>query len=323
MTQGDLAATTGHAKLAVPVPPSLGLALGQALLAVFFWSSSYALIKLWLSDVPPWTFSWIRNAFATAALIAMTRFVLQRGKPLGVRRLPWGVLILVGLGQTAGTAGTYVGLSVLPVATMAFFMNVLPLFVALLGILFLREVPTWLQGIGIAIVIGGAYIFFPTRPEPDVLAGAVWVAGGQVGWAGSTVIARRLLSRGQINSDVMSSAVMLTTVPMLGTGAILMEGLPPISGGDLLVTAVMGVCAIGLGHLFWLRALRRLPAFQASVISNMQPIFSGVQAFLIVHEPLPLHKIAGMITVLVGVLIVQWHRAPARARPAQAQEVAQ
>jgi drug/metabolite transporter (DMT)-like permease len=122
------------------------IAVLQALLVTFLWSTSFIIIKWGLAEIPPITFAGYRYFLA---FIIFTPFVIQpkfKNELFGLSKAQIKKLILLGIVFYVFTQGTvFLGLSLLPAVTVSLMLNFTPLVVAVLGIFFLREIPSALQ----------------------------------------------------------------------------------------------------------------------------------------------------------------------------------
>ncbi len=139
----------------------------QALLVTFLWSTSWVLIKIGLQDIPALTFAGLRYFLAFLALLPFYLFSRQSAEIRTLTRRDWGALILLGLLFYTITQGSqFLGLVYLPAITFSLLLNGTALVVAILGIIFLREIPTWLQWAGMIVFLAGAALFFYPFSHP-------------------------------------------------------------------------------------------------------------------------------------------------------------
>jgi len=125
------------------------VSLLQALLVTFLWSSSYILIKIGLRGISPLAFAATRYSLAFVVLFAMN--MVRQGHKAGLRldAREWLRLIVAGVaGYSIAQGLQFIGLYCLPAVTTTFLLNFTPLFVVMLGVLFLGEVPTKVQALG-------------------------------------------------------------------------------------------------------------------------------------------------------------------------------
>jgi len=207
------------------------LSLMEALLVTFLWSSSYILVKIGLTQLPPLTLAALRYIVASAILIS---FALAKGRAdiLEDRKT---LLKLASLGLTGYTIAQglqVLGLFYLPAVSVTFILNFNPVMVLVLSVLFLGEYPTRLQLAGMALVLVGAYMFFNAPLSAQSLTGVLITLLSGVGWAAYLVACRLFFVREEMEP--------------LGLTAFSM------GSGSLLITAA------ALAFFLWNHALQRL-----------------------------------------------------------------
>jgi len=135
------------------------IALMQALLVTFLWSTSYVLVKIGLQGLSPLAFAAYRYIIASSILLAALSLRGRGVRVAGKKDLP--KLLFLGLsGYSVAQGLQFVGLHYLPVVTVSFLLNFTPTIVLLLSIMFLRTLPVPLQLGGMALSLVGAYLFF-------------------------------------------------------------------------------------------------------------------------------------------------------------------
>src|SRR5690606_11599508 len=139
------------------------LAVLQALLVTFLWSTSWVLIKFGLSEeIPALTFAGLRYTLAFLCLLPLV--FRNRQNLTSVRQLRrMDVLRLVALGLICYTApqGSHCASpGYLPAATLNLLLGFTSVVVAALGLFLLREIPSRTQWGGLLLYLLGAVIFF-------------------------------------------------------------------------------------------------------------------------------------------------------------------
>jgi drug/metabolite transporter (DMT)-like permease len=286
------------------------VAYAEALLVTFLWSSSYVLIKIGLLEIPPFLFAAVRYTFAFAVL--GTLYLSFGGTARSSQRITTdknGKILLL----TAGVCGytlaqglQFVGLFYLPAVTTSFLLNFTPVFVLVLGIVFLGERASKLQLVGLAVALLGAYAFFSER-----LAGAgqqlgVWVViVSGFSWAVYLIIIRRIQRVDSFGS------LRLTTVTMgIGTAGLVLlaaviDGLKPISVNGFVIILWLSVVNTALAFLLWNHALRFIHAYELSVIQNSMLVQIALLAWIFLDEFLTYAMVLGVVLVIIGVILVQ------------------
>ena len=116
-------------------PPSHAAAIGQALFVTFLWSTSWVLIKWGLQDIPALPFAGLRYWLAFLVLLPFAlRSPGNRAALRGMTRREVWVLAWYGVLFVAVTQGAqFLGLAMLPAATVSLLLNFSPVGVALVG----------------------------------------------------------------------------------------------------------------------------------------------------------------------------------------------
>ncbi|MCB9452048.1 MAG: DMT family transporter [Anaerolineaceae bacterium] len=288
----------------------------QALLVAFLWSTSWVLIKIGLShDIPPLTFAGLRYTLAFLCLLPLFLrrpgvFVLLREQPHST----WIKLVVLGLLFYTATQGAqFVGLALLPAATVNLLLVCTAVVVALLGAWFLAERPTRVQWGGIAIYLIGAVVYFyPAALAGEQLLGILVVAGGVLANAGSSLLGRA------INRDGTLPSLVITTVSM-GIGAVVLlavgvitQGMPVLAPTEWLIIVWLAVVNTAFAFTLWNHTLRTLTALESSLINNTMLIQIPVLAWVFLGEVLTPKAILALVVAGVGILVVQFKRVPGR-----------
>ena len=294
-------AAGGHAK-----------AVAQALLVTMLWASSWVLIKVGLqADLPPLTFAGLRYTLAFLALLPFVLFnPVQRRALGGLSGATWRRLALLGVLLYTLTQGAqFVGLALLPAATLTLLLNLTPIAVAVLGVALGGERATTVQwGGALLAVLGAVVYFFPmARPQGQTIGLAV----GMLAMLANAAAA--LLGRG-VNRDDRLSPLVITTVSM-GIGGLLLlaagamaQGFGALGPRQWAIIGWLAVANTAFAFTLWNHTLRTLTAVESSIIGNLMLPQIAVLAWVFLGEALTPRQIAGLALVGAGTLVVQVRR---------------
>jgi drug/metabolite transporter (DMT)-like permease len=282
----------------------------QALLVTFLWSTSWVLIKIGLQDIPALTFAGLRYFLAFLALLPFYLFSRQSAEIRTLTRRDWGALILLGLLFYTITQGSqFLGLVYLPAITFSLLLNGTALVVAILGIIFLREIPTWLQWAGMIVFLAGAALFFYPFTIPAGLAIGYLIAAIHILATSLSSIMGRGINRqhrlGPLTVTVVSMGV--GSIVLLGIG-LLVEAPPRLDLSGWLIVVWLAIVNTAVTFTLWNHTLRTLSATESSVINNTMLIQISILAWLFLGETLTWLQIAGLAIATFGALLVQIKR---------------
>ncbi|HLY28577.1 MAG TPA: DMT family transporter [Aggregatilineales bacterium] len=300
-------------------------AIFEALFVTFLWSTSWVLIKIGLQDIPPITFAGLRYALAFVCLCPFA--VLNPRYRDAIRSLSgrqWLQLVALGVVFIAIAQGAqYLALNYLPADSVTLLLNFSAVLVALLGIPFLNERPSFIQWFGIALFLGGVVIYFYPTALGASLAVGIIAAAVCVTTSGVAALQGR-----HINRAAHSDPFVVTFVS-IGVGALLLLGaglsiapMPTLSLLNWLSVGWLAAVNTAFAFTLWNRSQQSLSAVESSMINNTMMIQIAVLAWLFLGEHLDGKAIAGMALAAVGTLLVQLRRDSVKPTPALESEAA-
>ncbi len=288
------------------------LAVGQALLVTFLWSTSWILIKFGLDDldIDPISFAGLRYALAALILLPFgIRAMRARGghmpmdRRLGVRVAVYG-LLFVAVAQGA----QFAALSLLPATAVSLILSSIPAAVALMALAGGERASVW-QAAGIALLTVGAALYFgPFEVEPGtelgfVAAGVCMLAAAFSSHLGRT-LARDAIGRlgGPVGLTAISMAIGAAALLVVG---VAVEGWPELDLAGWLIVAWLAVVNTAFAFTLWNHTLRTLTAVESSVVNNTMTIQIAVLAIVFLGEQLGPLQLVGLLLAATGAAVVQ------------------
>lgn len=253
------------------------------------------------SPVDPTATLWLRMILATGVLIAITPTQPANAEPLRTRDyLLLGAAGLLSVGDMAANHWAAVETTV---ANAVLLMNLSPVFVTLLAVVFLRERPSMGQLTGYGVTIGGAALMTGVSFEG-------WRLGLGEGLAllSALLYAAYFLVLKDLRRRVSAMRIMLWTS---GIAAAVLAPVAIGSSDPLLPTAALGwlpivAMALGVqigGHGLMAYAMHGLPASYASATALARPVLAAAAAWLLFGEAMGPWQMAGAALVLGGLAL--------------------
>jgi len=285
------------------------ISLLEALFSVIAWGASFIATKIALKDISPVTVVWLR--FAIGVLILGIAVVARRQFAFP-KRSEWGYFALLGfLGITLFQWLQSKGLVTAQATTSAWIESTIPVFMALLGWLGLKERLGWIRIGGILLAALGMLLVV----SRGNLA-SLWVSGfgtpgdylilaSALNWAVFSVLSRRGLK-------MHPATLMMFYVMLLGwliSSIVFFSGsdwmqIPHLTRAGWTGIAFLGIICSGLAYIAWYDALQALPAAQVGAFLYIEPIVTMFVAALILNEKITLASLLGGGIILLGVWIV-------------------
>jgi drug/metabolite transporter (DMT)-like permease len=279
----------------------------QALFVVFLWATSWILIKIGIKDIPPIIFAGLRYFIAFIGLLIL---IFVNGIQNEIREMPKsirGQLTILGILFYAGTQGAiFVALAYLPAVTVNLLWSFSSIVVAIFGIFWLAENPTWSQWGGILIATIGAIIYFIPLSFPQQQLFGVAVAGiGVLANAVSSIMGRSINRSGKYHPLVVTVITMGTGSIILLLAGIIVEGLPDINLQSWAIILWLALVNTAFAFTLWNHTLRTLTAMESSIINGTMMVWIPIFAILFLRETITGKEIVGLIIVGAGTIIVQ------------------
>ena len=274
------------------------------LAAVSIWSGWIVVARVGLkSSLTPWDIAALR--FGVAGLLLLP-YVVTRG--LALDRLGWIGLMAIVLGGGAPVLFANAGLMFAPAAHAgALFPGVMPLMVALLAAVFLREPFTSAKKIGFVLIVFGAFAIAwgagGDAIESSQTIGHLLFLGSALAWAFYTVALRRAQLGGLHAAAIAAVGALALYMPVYLTTAGTSLALAPLR--DIALQAfVQGILTAIVSLIFYGRAVGILGASSGAAFAALSPAMTAVIAIPILGEwPTAMDWIA-IAAISVGVYVV-------------------
>jgi drug/metabolite transporter (DMT)-like permease len=291
--------------------------LGLYGLLVLIWSSTWVAIKIGLEDCPALLGAGVRFAVAGLLLLAVAAF--QRRS----LRTDWLLALVLALAPFALAYGlVYWGEQYVPSGLAAVLFGILPLYVALLGSVLLRDEPLRAPLlVGVLIGIGGLSLAFLESVElgsaEKAALGASALALAPLGAALGSIAQKRRAAA--LDAVVLNGWAMLVGGLVLLPVSALSEDWGEFvwsaeSVGSIAYLAIFG-SAIAFVTLTVL--LRHISAMAISFLAMLLPFGALIFGATLYDESITARAVGGAALVAAGLLIAQWSRR-AKAQPAPA-----
>lgn len=282
----------------------------EALISVTIWGGTFIATKIALEEVSPATIVWLRFAMGLVvlgiAVAARRQFALPQRSELGYFAL------LGFIGVTFHQLLQANGLISSQATTTAWIVATIPVFMAVLGWLFLKEQLGWIRSGGIAFAALGVLLIVSKGHLDQLLSGHQGTFGDVLvlisapNWAIFSVLSRRGLQAhpaARMMFFVMTFGWLFISLWIFGFGPGLTE-IPHLTARGWTSILVLGLFGSGLAYIAWYDALQALPASQLGVFLYIEPLVTVVVAALVLGEPITAVSLVAGAIILLGVYLV-------------------
>jgi len=282
----------------------------EALFAVVIWGCTFIATKIALQEVSPATIVWLRFMMGVMVLGLAVVIRKQFAWP---SKSDWGYFALLGfLGVTFHQWLQANGLKTATATTTAWIVATTPVFIAILGWLFLREKLGWVRIAGIALATLGVLLVVSKgnlkvlSQSGNITIGDLLILISAVNWAVFSILSRHGLQShpaARMMFYVMLLGWLFTCVWIFGFGPGLSE-LSNLTWRGAAAILMLGIFGSGLAYIAWYDALKVLPATQLGAFLYIEPLVTLVVAAVILGEPITAASLLGGGIILLGVYLV-------------------
>jgi drug/metabolite transporter (DMT)-like permease len=299
-------------------------------LAAIFWGTSFVATKTVLENLSPATITVIRFGIGLVVILLL----------IGPKRVRWAferqnLLIAAMLGLIGITLHQWLqanGLKTAEATIGSWIVATIPIFVAILGKIFLGESLGIQRSLGIGIASVGALVVIGKGDPISLINGRSGTIGdllfviSSLNWAVFTVISRGIMTHGETRSTrnggnptnihadpakdplgfmfVVMSFGWLFSLSWLfldGSWGELMQLRSPTALYSLLF---LGIASSGLAYAFWYGGLQNVEATQAGVFLYIEPFVTAALAWPILDESMSGKAVIGGAAIILGVWLV-------------------
>jgi O-acetylserine/cysteine efflux transporter len=279
--------------------------IGIAVLVAVIWGLAFVASRLALDEFSPELMTTLR--FSIAALPCL--FVRKPD-------VSWPLLIAISftlfLGQFLAQAfaiahGVPVGLSSVIVQSQALFT------IALAAIIF-REIPTAMQGVGIAAATAGLLMICGTVGYDFSVAAFAIIMICPISFAIGNLLLRQ--ARGAPMFDLfawlcLTAAIPLSVLTLVSNGPVpTWYALTHMSLTGLVCMLGLGGISTSIAYWLWGRLLRDHPAAQVVPFALLVPFVGSAASSIVFGEKFGTLRLAGMLTVIGGIAIMLFSKRP-------------
>jgi drug/metabolite transporter (DMT)-like permease len=292
------------------------LGFASCALASSLWGCGFFFGKIALAEMNVGAMVFYRFLFATLALVPLLFFYKRdpnrpRFDRPSFNKNDWRILLICSfLGIPLQFLIQFTGLSLTTVSHASLMVGTMPVLLAVAATLFAHESMDAVGWCALAVsTTGAALIALGARHAASVngptLTGDLLVVLSLVIALGWVLLNQRLVQR---HSPILVSAYGVAAgTLMLAICVPIQYGLPPIHHISLkawLALAASGLLCTAATTLLWNWGMTQVPASQAGVLLNMEPLIGSILGVFLLHESLgPSARLGGAMILAAAILI--------------------
>jgi len=280
--------------------------------AIAIWGGSFIATKIAVQEVSPVTVVWLRFFIGTVILgyFAWKRKELALPKRKDVLDLLWLGFLGITLHQWLQSSGLVTS----EASTTAWLVSISPIFMALLGWIFLKEKLSFRTITGFLLATIGVVLVVTKGDIRSIINGKFGVSGdililiSALNWAIFSVLSRPILERFsaiKVTFYVLFLGWLLTSVQFL-FGHHWIE-FNQLSTAGWASVAFLGIFCSALAYIFYNDGLKALPASKVGAFLYLEPLIATIVAAAVLSESIVLASLTGGGMILLGVWLVNYN----------------
>lgn len=287
------------------------------MLATLFWSGNFIVARTLHEHIPPATLAFLRWAVATVVLLPFAARHMRRDWSIIRKDLP--LLLLTSLlGVTFFNSLLYKGAQSTTALNLALISTTFPVFIIVFSRIVYGEPVTPRRMLGTALAVGGV-VALVTEGDVGRLAslsfkpGDIWMLLAALDFAlYSMLVKRRPPELGQfafLGFTFLAGLIMLLPIMLLEQQ---FAPWPQPSWPLFWAVLYVGLFASLASYFLWNRAVITVGPVKAGLVYYTLPVFSGVEAWALLGEPLTLLHLASGACIIGGIVLATYVRQRAR-----------
>ncbi|MEW6014621.1 MAG: DMT family transporter [Candidatus Zixiibacteriota bacterium] len=277
------------------------------LLAVIFWGLSFVATKMALQYLSPLEIIALRLLLGAPVLYLI---VMAKKIDISFKKNDIAILLITSIVLAVHFLIQAFGLIYTSATNTGWLIATIPVFIAILSRLFLKEKVSPVKLLGILIATVGA-LFLISKGKLTTLdwlksVGDWLILSSCVTWAIYTIITRDLTRR--YHPLAVTLAILIIPALLLNAYCAYTTPISKLLELPLKIIGALvflGVFCLGLAQWVWLEGLARKSATEVGVFLYIEPIVTTLGAIPILGESINLFGIVGALLILLGVYLVQ------------------
>lgn len=277
------------------------------LLAVIFWGLSFVATKMALQYLSPLEIIALRLLLGAPVLYLI---VMAKKIDFSFKKSDIAILLITSIVLAVHFLIQAFGLIYTSATNTGWLIATIPVFIAILSRLFLKEKVSPVKLLGILIATVGA-LFLISKGKLTTLdwlksVGDWLILSSCVTWAIYTIITRDLTRR--YHPLAVTLAILIIPALLLNAYCAYTTPISKLLELPLKIIGALvflGVFCLGLAQWVWLEGLARKSATEVGVFLYIEPIVTTLGAIPILGESINLFGIVGALLILLGVYLVQ------------------
>ncbi|MBU2576500.1 MAG: DMT family transporter [Nanoarchaeota archaeon] len=275
--------------------------------------ASIVVNKFFIVSIDPLILTATR-ALAIGIVFFFISLYISKSTKKKFNKVSWKYLLLIGaFGGSIAFWLFFIGLKMTMAGRAAFIHKTLPIYVAILAFIFLKEKISKKQLIAMFIMLFGLLLMQLSQLSAEIRMGDMLVLGATVLWAIESTIAKKAMMDKESNWVVVFSRMFFGSIILFAiiflTGKS--ELLVALTAQQILYITISGALLF-LYVLTWYWGLKYINLSKAAIMLLVAPVITLVLGVIFLGETILMLQAIGSLLILIGAFEVIWIKSEKR-----------
>ena len=278
----------------------------KPLATIFFWGNSFIATKYALEFLNPLTIIFLRMIIAVFFLSIVALYT-KRSFSLNLR--DHGGIFLLALIATLHLWIQVEGLNYTSAANTGWIIGFSPVFIVIIGFLWLKEKLMMQQLIGILIAFGGLVLLVSKGHITSISfisnKGDFLVLGSTLTWAVYSIVGKKItVNYPPIMTILFQFLFMAIIISPFTINSQNFEAVTALAPNYWFAILFLGIFCSGIAYVLWAQSLTEMPAYKVGAFLYIQPFITFFSAWFLLAEEITIITLISGLIIISGVVLV-------------------
>jgi drug/metabolite transporter (DMT)-like permease len=274
--------------------------------AVIFWGVSFIATKVALNELIPLTIIFLRLVFG---ILLLTIIALKTGKSFSINIKSHSGILLLALIGVLHLGIQVTGLQYTSAANTGWIIGITPVFMAILGLIFLKEFLSPVKISGIVIAFFGLLLLISKGDftSIDLISnkGDFLVLGSAFTWSVYSLVNKKIsLNYPPMMTILFLFIIMAIMIAPFTINADAVESVLQLTITVWVAILFLGIFCSGIAYVLWAQSLKEMESAKVGAFLYFEPFVTVIASWLLLNEEITFLMLLAGIIITAGVVIV-------------------
>jgi len=278
----------------------------KPLTSVVIWGASFIATKFLLDSLKPLTIILVRQILA---ILLLTIIAMKRGRSFKINLHDHSWIFVLALIASFHLWIQVTGMQYTSASNTGWIIGITPVFMALLGMIFLREKLTAGQWSGILIAFSGLLLLISNGKISSISLienkGDFLILASAFTWSVYSLVGKKIT----LNYPPLMTILYLFLFMSLILAPFTLNGenlnsIIRLSTESIVALLFLGFFCSGIAYVLWAEAMNEMPSSHVGAFLYLEPFVTVFTAWILLSERISLLTLISGIIIIIGVIIV-------------------